>query len=95
MAIRSSLVFPKLLLIFLALTASALAAEPQDISSDLEPLRSKYKLPACAYAVVEGGHIIAIGAAGGCGCTRDDGGSLAHRVVHEEHDGGARRCAGG
>ena len=40
------------------------AAEPRDISSDLEPLRAKYKLPACASAVVEDGHITAIGATG-------------------------------
>ena len=47
-----------------ALAASALAAEPRDISAELEPLRAKYKLPACASAVVENGRITAIGATG-------------------------------
>ena len=41
-----------------------LAAEPRDITAELEPIRAKYKLPACASAVIEDGHITAIGATG-------------------------------
>ena len=52
------------LLAFFALAASALAAEPRDISAELEIVRLKNKLPACASAVIEGGRIIAIGATG-------------------------------
>lgn len=52
------------LLIFLALTVSALAVEPRDISIELEVIRLKYKLPGCASAVVEEGRITAIGATG-------------------------------
>ena len=52
------------LLPLFALTATAFAAEPRDISAELEPLRAKYKLPACASAVVENGAITAIGATG-------------------------------
>ncbi len=52
------------LLPLFALASSAFAAEPRDISADLEPLRAKYKLPACASAVVENGRITAIGATG-------------------------------
>ena len=47
-----------------ALAASALAAEPRDISAAIEIVRAKYKLPACASAVVEDGRIIALGATG-------------------------------
>ncbi len=52
------------LLPIFALAASSFAAEPRDISAELEPLRAKYKLPACASAVVENGAITAIGATG-------------------------------
>ena len=51
-------------LLLLVLTASAFAAEPRDISAALEAVRAKYKLPACASAVVENGRIVAIGATG-------------------------------
>ena len=47
-----------------ALATSALCAEPRDISAELETVRAKYKIPACASAVVENGRIIAIGATG-------------------------------
>ena len=52
------------LLPLFALAASALGAEPRDISAALEPIRAKYKLPACASAVIEDGRIVAIGATG-------------------------------
>jgi CubicO group peptidase (beta-lactamase class C family) len=55
--------FRRILPLF-ALAASALAAEPRDISAELEAVRAKYKLPACASAVIEGGRIVAIGATG-------------------------------
>lgn len=51
--------------------ASSLAAEPRDISANLEPVRVQYHLPACASAVVEDGRIIAIGATGVRCCNRD------------------------
>ncbi|MEO6785929.1 MAG: serine hydrolase domain-containing protein [Chthoniobacteraceae bacterium] len=47
-----------------ALAASALATEPRNISPELEAIRAKYKLPACASAVIENGRITAIGATG-------------------------------
>ncbi len=50
--------------LLLALALKCLAAEPRDISSALEPLRAKNSLPAVGAAVVEDGHIIAIGATG-------------------------------
>ena len=53
----------RLLLIF-ALAASAFAADPRDISAELETVRAKYKLPACASAVIAEGRIVAIGATG-------------------------------
>ena len=56
-------VLHRLLPLFL-LAMKALAAEPRDISAELEPLRAKYKLPACASAVIENGRITAIGATG-------------------------------
>lgn len=52
------------LLPLFSLAATALAAEPRDISAALEPLREKYKLPACASAVIEDGRITALGATG-------------------------------
>ncbi len=52
------------LLPLFSLAASALAAEPRDISAALEPIRAKYKIPACASAVIEDGRITAIGATG-------------------------------
>ncbi|MEO6740096.1 MAG: serine hydrolase domain-containing protein [Chthoniobacteraceae bacterium] len=52
------------LLPLFTLVTSLLAAEPRDISAELEPLRAKYNLPACASAVVENGSITAIGATG-------------------------------
>jgi len=55
--------FIRLLPFFIA-AASALAAEPRDISAELETVRAKYKVPACASAVVENGRITAIGATG-------------------------------
>ncbi len=51
-------------LTFIALTASLIAAEPLDISAELEILRVKNKLPACAAAVIEDGRITVIGATG-------------------------------
>ena len=60
------------LLPFFALAMSALAAEPRDISAAIEIVRAKYKLPACASAVVEGGRIIAIGATGVRRADRDE-----------------------
>ncbi len=48
----------------LVVGASSFAAEPRDISAAIETLRAKYKLPACASAVVENGRIIALGATG-------------------------------
>ena len=56
-------VFRSLLALF-ALAASALAAEPRDISAVLDPIRAKYKIPACASAVIADGRITAIGATG-------------------------------
>ena len=50
-----------LLLLFAAV---ATAAEPRDLASALEPLREKYKLPACGVAIVESGHVTAIGVTG-------------------------------
>ena len=52
----------KALLLFFA--AVATAAEPKDLASTLEPLREKYKLPACGVAVIESGKITAIGVTG-------------------------------
>lgn len=52
------------LLLFFALAASALAVESREISAELEVIRTKYKVPACAAAVIEGGRITAIGASG-------------------------------
>ncbi len=46
------------------LTATSRAAEPRDISAELEIVRAKNKLPACAAAVIEDGRITAIGATG-------------------------------
>lgn len=46
------------------LTISARASEPRDLSPELEALRAKYKLPACASAVMEDGRITAMGASG-------------------------------
>ncbi len=50
--------------LLLAFALNCLAAEPRDISSALEPVRGKNSLPAVGAAVVENGHIIAIGASG-------------------------------
>jgi CubicO group peptidase (beta-lactamase class C family) len=47
-----------------ALALSALAAEPKDISAQLEAVRAKYHIPACASAVIEKGRIVALGATG-------------------------------
>ena len=52
------------LLPFLAVASSVLADEPRDISAALEAVRAKYKVPACASAVVENGRLVAIGATG-------------------------------
>lgn len=52
----------KALLLFFA--AVATAAEPKDLASTLEPIREKYKLPACGVAVIESGKITAIGVTG-------------------------------
>ncbi len=52
------------LLALFALAAPATAAEPRDISAELEAVRAKYKVPACASAVIENGRITAIGATG-------------------------------
>jgi len=49
---------------FFILAASTFAAEPRDISADLDAVRAKYKLPACASAVISDGRITAIGATG-------------------------------
>lgn len=50
------------ILFITGLTASA--EGPRDISGELEVLRAKYKIPACASAVIENGRITAIGATG-------------------------------
>jgi CubicO group peptidase (beta-lactamase class C family) len=55
--------WPKLLLL-LSMVGSVIAAEPRDISATLEGIRAKYRLPACASAVIENGHVTAIGATG-------------------------------
>ena len=55
--------WPKLLLL-LSIAGSVMAAEPRDISAPLEVIRAKYRLPACASAVIENGRITAIGATG-------------------------------
>jgi D-alanyl-D-alanine carboxypeptidase len=52
------------LLSCVALAASAVAGQPRDISVELEAVRAKWELPACASAVVKGGTIVAIGASG-------------------------------
>lgn len=52
------------LLLLLALTLLTSAAEPRDLSAALEVVRAKYKLPACASAVVKDGQITAMGATG-------------------------------
>ncbi len=52
------------LLVLLALTVSSSAAEPRDISAELEAVRAEYNLPACASAVVKDGRLTAIGATG-------------------------------
>jgi len=61
--LRHSIVISKSFALF-ALAVSVSAAEPRDISEDLEPIRVKYKLPACASAVMEDGCVVAIGATG-------------------------------
>jgi CubicO group peptidase (beta-lactamase class C family) len=48
---------------FLSFTMAA-AADLRDVSAALEPIRAKYKVPACASAVMEDGRLIAIGATG-------------------------------
>ena len=45
-------------------SAAASAQEPKDISAELEVLRAKYQVPACASAVIERGRITALGATG-------------------------------
>lgn len=52
------------LLPFLAVASSVLAGEPRDISAALEVVRAKYKVPACASAVMNNGQLVAIGATG-------------------------------
>ena len=52
------------LLPFFILAVNVLAGDPRDISAELETIRAKYKLPACASAVIENGSITAIGATG-------------------------------
>ncbi len=49
---------------FFVFGETSMAAEPVDISAELEVVRAKNKLPACAAAVIEGGRITAIGATG-------------------------------
>src|SRR5207249_4376972 len=61
---RPFVCMPLKLLVLFILTVCGLAAEPRDISTELETLRVKYKLPACASAVVEKGRLTAIGASG-------------------------------
>jgi CubicO group peptidase (beta-lactamase class C family) len=61
---RRQLTSVRRLLLFLTLATTALAAEPRDISAELEAVRAKYKVPACASAVIEDGRIVAWGAAG-------------------------------
>jgi len=51
-------------LLFVACTISASATEPRDISPELETIRARYKLPACAAAVIKDGQITTIGATG-------------------------------
>ena len=50
----------KLLPLFI-LATSALAAEPRDISAELEAVRVKHNVPACASAVIVDGRITAFG----------------------------------
>jgi hypothetical protein len=48
-------------LVFFLFAVSASAEEPRDISAELETVRAKYHLPACASAVIENGRIGATG----------------------------------
>ena len=51
---------------FLLFVSAILApgASPKDLCSVLEPLRVEYHIPACACAIVENGHLVAMGATG-------------------------------
>lgn len=51
-------------LLLLILAAPAFAAEPRDISAQLEATRAKRNIPACASAVIVDGRITAFGATG-------------------------------
>lgn len=55
---------PRGLILLLIFALASHAAEPLDISAELEIVRVKNKLPACGAAVIEGGRITAIGATG-------------------------------
>ncbi|MEK6260903.1 MAG: serine hydrolase domain-containing protein, partial [Planctomycetota bacterium] len=46
------------------ITSSLLAAEPVDVSADLEALVKKFKVPALAVAVLEGDRLTKLGATG-------------------------------
>ena len=78
----------------------ARAAEPagtavDDLSRLLAESVKKHKLPGMAAAIVEGGKITAIGAAGvrcsGTSRKSDGRRSVSHRLRHQEHDGDVDR----
>ena len=54
----------KPLFLFLFAVLPLAAAEPRNLAETLEPIRAKYKLPACGVAVIDNGEIVAIGATG-------------------------------
>lgn len=54
----------KRLFLSLLLAAPAFSGEPRNLAEILEPIRAKYKLPACGVAVIEGGELIGLGATG-------------------------------
>ena len=53
-----------LVLMLFMIASSLSAAEPADVSADLEALVTKYKVPALAVAVLEGERLVKLGAAG-------------------------------
>jgi CubicO group peptidase (beta-lactamase class C family) len=55
---------PRTLFLIIAMTLGGIAAEPRDLSPVLEGICAKYKLPACAAAVMEHGQVTALGASG-------------------------------
>ena len=51
-------------LVLFTIASSLSAAEPDDVSADLEALVKKYKVPALAVAVLEGDRLVKLGATG-------------------------------